>query len=201
MNRRLTTLFTLLALCFATAPSAFADVTALAHLQRQQQQIERSSRPRTAVSGTSRVAELVSGLLDYEELARQALGSNWQARTPAERTEFTALLRQLVERSYQQNLAKMQNYEIRYVSESAAGDKTVVHTEARSKTQRRAPATSIDYTMAKRGDSWRVVDITTDGVSMTRNYRSQFGRIIARDGFATLITKMRNRLQNGNGDF
>ncbi len=72
-------------------------------------------------------------------------------------------------------------------------------TSARSRTQRRQPPVEIEYTLRRDGRRWRVVDVTTDGVSMVRNYRDQFGRIIARDGWAELIARMERRLEENRG--
>ena len=51
--------------------------------------------------------------------------------------------------------------------------------------------------MVQSGGDWRVVDVTTDGVSMVQNYRSQFNRIIDREGWAELISRMERRLEQG----
>jgi phospholipid transport system substrate-binding protein len=42
-----------------------------------------------------------------------------------------------------------------------------------------------------------VFDVVTDGVSLVRNYRNQFNRIITDHGWAELIHRMRDRLQRG----
>ncbi len=74
------------------------------------------------------------------------------------------------------------------------GQVVTVRTLASSASNRRDPAVSIDYQMMKVGNTWRVFDISTDGVSLVRNYRTQFNRIIERDGWDALIARMRDRL-------
>ena len=41
--------------------------------------------------------------------------------------------------------------------------------------------------------AWRAVDITIDEVSMARNWRGQFRRILDRDGFDVLIQKIEKK--------
>ena len=53
--------------------------------------------------------------------------------------------------------------------------------------------------MGRTGRHWRVSDVTTDGVSMVRNYREQFNRIIDRDGWDELISRMQRRLEEDQG--
>lgn len=141
----------------------------------------------------------LADLLDYDELSRQSLASHWGQHSEAERREFVALLRQLVEQSYQHNLRSTLDFDIRYLSEDPAqGGAVVVRTTARSRTQRRAPQVAIDYTLKRAGTTWRVYDVTTDGVSLVRNYRAQFNRIIQREGWPALIQRMRSRLEAGS---
>jgi phospholipid transport system substrate-binding protein len=59
----------------------------------------------------------------------------------------------------------------------------------------RKAETTIDYKLAdKGGGKWAVYDVITDDVSLLRNYRSEFGRIIKKDGFAVLLSKMKKKL-------
>ena len=76
--------------------------------------------------------------------------------------------------------------------EAPRGDSVVVKTVAQSKKNRRAPAVSIDYTLSSREGGWRVYDVTTDGVSLVSNYRTQFNDILSRrvEGQSALIVLM-----------
>ncbi len=134
-------------------------------------------------------------LLDYQELSRRALARHWDERSEPERAEFVSILQQLVERSYRANLQRTLRYEVRYEQSEVRGEDVLVKTEARNRSNRRAPPISIDYLVARRGPSWRIVDITVDdGMSMVENYRSQFERILRREGWDGLMTRMRGRL-------
>ncbi|UJR79154.1 MlaC/ttg2D family ABC transporter substrate-binding protein [Sandaracinus amylolyticus] len=143
------------------------------------------------------VTRILSQLLDYQELSRRALGTHWESRTPAQRTQFVDLLRQLVERNYEANLERIQDFEVRYTREEAISDGTVVFTEARSRQERRQPPVEISYSMHLTEGAWRVFDVNTDGVSLVRNYNRQFNRIIGQDGWDALITRMQERLASG----
>jgi phospholipid transport system substrate-binding protein len=149
---------------------------------------------RPSAARNERLSTMVSELLDLEELSRLALRDHWDGRTPEQRTEFVSLLRRLVQEQYERNLERTMNYQVTYDGADVRGQVVTVRTLARSATNRRAPAVSIDYQMKKVGGVWRVFDISTDGVSLVRNYRAQFNRIITRDGWDALITRMRDRL-------
>jgi phospholipid transport system substrate-binding protein len=146
-----------------------------------------------------RLAKALADLIDYEELSQRALRDHWAELSTADRREFVNLLSRLVERNYQQNLESTLDFKVRYESEETGPDGTIVHTVARSRQSGRAPEVAIDYTMVRDGQAWKVYDITTDGVSLVTNYRSQFNRIIREHGFETLLHRMQKRLEQGDG--
>ena len=186
---------------FVGASSSASAQSAQRYLKQQHDRaahlLERPARgPEARERRTSQVNRLLSELFDYQEHARRALDSHWNEHNGAERAEFVELLRQLVERSYQGNLERVLDYNIRYTGEQDFDGGVVVQTEASSLENRRAPDLEINYRMHRTdGGRWRVFDIETDGVSMIATHRDQFDRIIRRDGWDALLRRMRERLQ------
>jgi phospholipid transport system substrate-binding protein len=129
-------------------------------------------------------------IFDFGEISRRSLGPHWQARTPAEREEFTRLFGDLVERSYITQVESYSGEKIQYVGETADGDRVVVKTQIITK---QGVAVPVDYRLLAQGDRWRAYDVTIEGVSLVANYRSQFNTIIQRSGFDGLMQKLRNR--------
>ena len=207
MTRRFFLLSTLAAMVALAAPATVSAQEpagpASRFLKRKHDQAERLLRraPRSDAERSRRNDQLdaiLSDLLDYEAVSRQALGDTWNERSAEERAEFVSLLRQLVERSYQQSLERTLDYQIRWGDEASRGDAVLVSTTARSRRNRRAPEVSIEYRMKGEGNRWVVVDVVTDGVSMVRNYRNQFTRILRREGWDGLLSRMRSRLGEGS---
>lgn len=145
-----------------------------------------------------KVAAIFDDLLDYGALAEASLGTEWAGRTDAEKKEFTDLLKQLVKKGYEKNLKKTLNYNIEYVSEEQKDGAYIVTTKAKSKTDAREEPVEIKYKLAQKDSKWRVQDITTEGVSLVSSYRSQFTKIIKKDGFPALITKMKDKIAKGD---
>jgi phospholipid transport system substrate-binding protein len=199
---------TSLVLVFASASSALAqEGPATRFLKAQHERVNRVlARPaqNDAQRNTQRdeVTEILRALLDLDAMARESLGQSWGERSEAERTEFVTLLRSLVERSYRENLTTTQHYRVSYGEETPSttggSERVVLHTTVRDTENRRAPEITIDYRMRRDGERWVVDDVVTDGVSMVGNYRSQFARIIRRDGFPALLDRMRSRLREGS---
>ena len=145
-----------------------------------------------------KVAAIFDDLLDYGALAEASLGTEWAGRTDAEKKEFTDLLKQLVKKGYEKNLKKTLDYNIEYVSEEQKDGAYIVTTKAKSKTDAREEPVEIKYKLAQKDSKWRVQDITTEGVSLVSSYRSQFTKIIKKDGFPALITKMKDKIAKGD---
>jgi phospholipid transport system substrate-binding protein len=145
-----------------------------------------------------KVASTLDEMIDYPAMAEASLGSEWAARTDAEKAQFSDLLKQLVRRSYERNLKKTLSYNIEYIGETEKNGKVVVATKAVPKSDKRAEPVEIDYTLAQKDGKWRIQDIKTDGVSLVSSYRSQFTKIVKKDGFPTLIQKMKDKIAKGD---
>jgi len=52
----------------------------------------------------------------------------------------------------------------------------------------------IDFHLTRTADSWQVVDVILDGVSMRNNLRNKFYKVITKKGFDELIRKMEKKL-------
>lgn len=127
-------------------------------------------------------------IFDFGEISQRSLARHWQARTPAERTEFIGLFGDLLEHAY---VSKLENYSgetIRYVGETVDGDLAVVRTLIVTKQGTEIP---VDYRMVQKGTRWRAYDVTLEGVSLVANYRAQFNTIVQRSGYADLVAKLK----------
>ena len=154
---------------------------------------------RKGPSSGDQISASIDGLLDYQTLAEHSLGRYWAERAPAEREEFTSVLTQLVRASYRKHLSKTLDYEVTYMGELPVDDGTLVKSQAKNRTKKRDDPISIDYVAHRVDGRWRVIDIVTDGTSLVKNYRSQFHRVIKKDGFGELMRKLKRKLAERSG--
>jgi len=153
--------------------------------------LRRPDTPKRAAELT----ELLGEFLDYDRLAKLSLDREWDKRSVKERERFVSLLRQLVERQYQRNMESTLEYKVSWVGSEAIDQESVlVKSSARSQKKRRQPPITIDYSMRPDEGQWRVWDIWTDGVSLVKNYRRQFRRVINDEGWDGLIDRMQKKL-------
>lgn len=148
------------------------------------------------VAHKAEVARLVSGILDYAELAKASLGKHWDERSSAEQAEFEDIFRKLIEKSYVSRLKDRVDYQVTYTEEEKVSSETVkICTVLSFGKPPRVSETEIVYVMQRKGKNWLIVDVITDEVSLTRNYRSQFGKIIDEKGYPELLRKMKEKIE------
>ena len=149
-------------------------------------------RPAKAQERRAAIRRLAGDMFDFEEFARRSLGRHWEARTATEREEFVRLFRDLIERVFTGKLDLYNGEKVVVVSDAIDG---VRGDEATVKTQVGASqgAIPVDFWMVHRGDSWRACDIVIGGVSLVRNYRAQFDKVIKRTSYAQLVKQVREK--------
>jgi phospholipid transport system substrate-binding protein len=136
-------------------------------------------------------------VFDYDGLAKTTLKDSWEERTPAERAEFTSLLKDLVRNAYRRNIKNTLGYEVDYKGEQDGEAGKVVRTVAHNKKNAREEPLSIDYVVHQIGGKWLIADIVTEGSSLARNYRNQFRKVIQKKGFDELLKRMRTKRDKG----
>ena len=153
-------------------------------LKRDGRQAER----RAAIRG------LATELFDFEETSRRSLGPHWNARTPAEREQFVKLYADLLERSYIDKIETYSGERIQFVGEAVERDQATVRTRLATKAGTEIP---VDYRMHRVGERWLTYDVAIEGVSMVANYRAQFNKIIQASGYASLVSKLTEKQEQG----
>jgi len=144
------------------------------------------------------LTELLGEFLDYERLSKLSLDKEWNKRSKKELDKFVGLLRALVERQYQRNMESTLDYKVKWVGSEPIDDGVKVKSSARSVSKKRQPPITIDYSMSPAGDEWKAFDIFTDDVSLVKNYKRQFRRVINDEGWDGLIERMEKKLNAGD---
>jgi phospholipid transport system substrate-binding protein len=52
----------------------------------------------------------------------------------------------------------------------------------------------VDYSLIQKGDTWRVYDVKVEGVSLVKNYRSQFKEILSKESPDELIERLKQKV-------
>jgi phospholipid transport system substrate-binding protein len=139
--------------------------------------------------------KIVNGFLDFEELAHRALARHWEPLTPKQRTEFVAVLRDLIERNYIKQVHGQPNYELHFTKEAINGSEATVDATLETQNQGKKVTVEMEYKLLYKGNRWLVYDVITDEQSMLENYRAEFNKVISKESFDALLKKMKKRLE------
>lgn len=198
--------------CTFLATTASADVAgAQSFVEKEHSRIKKlveNNAPQTEIKGA------MDTMVDYDELARRTMGkpcpttvpqcTNWFDKIPeAKQKELVSLVKQLVEKNYLKNMKKTREYEVAYRSAKETGENLAkVRTEAKNKTKPRDPAVQVDYVIMTQGDRYKVIDIVTEGSSMTKNYYDQSNKMMSNpaQGIDYLLEKYRNKIAKNDTD-
>ncbi len=144
------------------------------------------------------IKKIVGSFLDFEELARRSLIRHWETLNPKQRTDFVRTLRDLVERNYVRQLYGQPEYELKLDKEELAGDEATVVGSLRASAKGKPVTMSLEYKLIRKQNRWVVFDVVTDELSLLENYRAEFNKVIARDSFDVLLTRMKRKLNEGS---
>lgn len=141
------------------------------------------------------IMDYVNRRFDFEEMSKLTLASKWRDRTPEEKKNFEELFSELLKNSYIGRIEAYSGEEVQYEREIFDTDqrtRALVYTKV-IKNNQEIP---INYKLLKKNGEWYVYDVMIEGVSLVRNYRTEFARIINEEKFAGLIKRMREKIAN-----
>jgi phospholipid transport system substrate-binding protein len=145
--------------------------------------------PARLMSRRRMLEEVIASRFDYAEMSKRALAAHWIPLTSAERAEFVEVFKSFLSDRYAEKIEGYSGEEVLYLSERAEGTYAEVRTELRSS----KVAIPMDYRLFLKQEKWYAYDIIADGVSLVKNYRSQFEKVIRTDSYQELVRRLRER--------
>lgn len=136
---------------------------------------------------------------DFEAMTQAVAGQAWRDMTAEERAALVTEFRMLLIRFYSGMLAQYADYDYRIVARAghpAGGDATIT-VELRERGRPGGLVVRVNAVVRSgAGDTWKIVDLSVDGVSIVQSYRSGFRHDLKQLGVSGLIEKLRK--MNGN---
>jgi len=133
--------------------------------------------------------QVVAQRFDYAEMSKRALAANWIPLTNEQRDEFVDLFKSFLSDRYASKIEDYSGEQVEYLSERLDGQ----YAEVRTKLHSTKVEIPMDYRLINKAGRWYAYDIVVDGVSLVKNYRSQFTAIIRSSSYEELLNRLRNR--------
>ena len=148
-------------------------------------------------ASAAKIQRKVDELLDYTWIAQAALGGKgrYEKRCAPRCEEFEALLTRLIRENYLKRIRLADKGTLEYLGEQRRPRAAKVNTKVKFTRDGREQSIRIDYVMHQVDRKWQVRDIITDGVSLARNYKYEFNRILREEGgIDALIERLQSKL-------
>lgn len=146
-------------------------------------------KPGRAEERRRSLEQVIGDRFNYDEMARRALGAQWNKLSDTERQEFVDVFKRLLSSSYADKIEGYSGEQVHYLNERLEAD----YAEVRTKVASDKTEIPLDYRLLNKSGAWRVYDVVVDGVSLVNNYRSQFTKIIRESSYADLLEKLREK--------
>ena len=135
------------------------------------------------------VDEKVLPHFDFQRMTALAMGLNWRKASSEQRKELVGEFRTLLVRTYSTALTgyRDQVIEVLPLRTPATGDDVTVRSEVR---QSGTEPVSIDYSMHRTPEGWKIYDVAVGGVSLVTTYRDTFNQEVRAHGVDGLIKSL-----------
>lgn len=137
-----------------------------------------------------KVMAVVSERFDFDEMSKRVLGPQWRKLSNKEQDHFVGLFTTLLEHAYIGKIEDYSNQKVEFRDQRVRGDRAQVETDIIDNNV----AIPVSYIMILKTGEWMVYDIVVEGVSLVRNYMEQFKEIIRKDGYASLLVRMEDKI-------
>ena len=138
----------------------------------------------------TKVDELVIPKLDIKLMSKIVLGKkNWTSMSPVLRMRFQQVFRSLMVKTYMKSLTSFDGEKIKFLPYKKG--KRLDVARVKSVYLLNEGELSVNYSLKlNKSAEWKVYDINIDGISLIKNYRSDFKSHIERDGIDSLIEEL-----------
>jgi phospholipid transport system substrate-binding protein len=138
---------------------------------------------------------------NFTRMTALAMGANWRKATPDQQKALIEQFKTLLVRTYSTALTSYRDQAIDFKPLRAQSGDTEVTVRSEVKLSGTEPI-SIDYSMEKGNDAWKVYDVAVGGVSLVTTYRDTFAAEVRNggvDGLIKALTDKNRQLETRRG--
>ena len=135
--------------------------------------------------------KVIRQVFDLQGIAQITLGRNWRQFNQAEKNEFTEVFGRFLGNNYVDKIQSgFSGEKVDYLEQEKITDTKAI---VKTKIVRESMEIPVDYKMHKTGADWRVYDVIIEGVSLIKNYRTQFNSFLMKKTPKDLIETIKKK--------
>jgi phospholipid transport system substrate-binding protein len=181
----------------ADAPGPAQLIDTVAHQVLKELDARRAEMRKDPKSVRKLVDDLLLPHFDTEYAARQVLAVHWRDATPDQRKRFIEAFYQSLLQNYGEALLDFTPDRLTilpYREDPSDKNRATVRTEVRRDNGSRVP---VNYTLHKVNDEWKAWDVTIEGISYVKSFRTDFATEIDQKGLDAVITRLETNQAKG----
>jgi phospholipid transport system substrate-binding protein len=184
--------------CALPAPAFAQDIAPDALVKNVTQEVvQLITKDKDIKSGSrAKLVEVIEAKVlphfNFGAMTALAMGQNWGKSSPEQKKQLTEEFKTLLVRTYASALAAYSEQKFDFRPLRAKPTDTDVTVNVRV-IQPGAQPVTLDYSMEKTGNGWKVYDVMVGGVSLVANYRTEFANTVRSSGIDGLIKSLQTK--------
>jgi phospholipid transport system substrate-binding protein len=138
------------------------------------------------------IEAIADEMFDYVALSRLTLSRNWKKFNSDQKKEFVQLYRSILEKAYMDRI-------LSYTDEKVTFGKETMLSEKKAEVQTHIITKSVEipifYRVYLKDGKWKVYDVIIEGISLVKNYRTQFRDILANNPPEEVLKILRKKTE------
>jgi phospholipid transport system substrate-binding protein len=133
---------------------------------------------------------------DFETMSKLVLATHWKKLSKDQQAEFVDQFTRFLANDYGARIERYEQEQVTITGErpEARGDFTIKTKIVGGKND----GALVDYRMRKNAAaSWKIIDVTVEGISLVANYRDQFREVASQGGPTVVIEKLKEKNASG----
>ncbi len=154
------------------------------------QEVQQAISAGASLSEEQRKQSLRQALLlrfDWAEMAKIVLGKHWNDLAPRQ-AEFISVFQDFLGNAYAGKIISFKDEKVLFVHEVVDKNQAQVDTKI---VPNKGEPMSVVYRLHLVQEEWKIHDVVVEQISVVANYRSQFGRLLAKGSFDDLLKRLR----------
>lgn len=134
-------------------------------------------------------------IFSFEQISMRTLGRNWPKLNKEQQSEFVELFPRLLEKNYLSKINEYRQESVEFTKETIFSKRKA---EVKSKIKTKSKEIPVDYRLVKVDKEWKIYDVIVEGISLVKNYRSQFSEILADNSPKKMLEILRKKINEKN---
>jgi phospholipid transport system substrate-binding protein len=140
------------------------------------------------------ISELIKDRINFKDMSRRILATNWKLATEEQKKEFISLFQKVLVNTYWTRIKRYAGERVKYITVSIDNENyaTVDTIIVRDKSDIEIP---ISYRMKRFVNVWFAYDFIVERLSLVQSYRNEYRAIIKNFGIDGLLEQMKQEIE------